>query len=200
MKTLAPHIMFAMICIILFSCNSQRPVNYRTTYSYGFHHKDHIYFVLDYDVWQRGRRFWFIMPVELPRKVHFREIYLYRYEPDLRELEQLGVLRKEFVPATDVRYSKFTKDNDKIIFLYYAGYDESIKRQIDIFIWDSRAEEFVDTGYENPVDKNNPLYKKYFSDYIFPRRDNPGIIAISRLRNEILQHLTIEDYGLPREW
>jgi len=192
--------MFALICVILFSCNSHRPVHYSKEHSYGFHHQDHIYFLLDYDVWKRGRRLWFIMPFELPKKVYFREIYFYRYEPDLKELEQLGVLRKEFVPATTVRYTKFTKDNDKIIFLYYAGYDESIKRQIDIFIWDSKEEMFADTGYENPVDKNNPIYKKYFSDYISPWRDNPGVVAISRLRNEILQHLTIEDYDLPQDW
>ena len=199
MKTLASHIILALIITILYSCSSQRPAHHSITHSYGFYHQEHIYFLLDYKVSQQGRRFWFILPFQLPTKVHFREIYFYRYEPALDNIQKLGVCRKEFKPNISVKSSKFTKDNNKIIFSNYVGYDENKNRQMDIFIWDSKKEEFIDTGYKNPVDENNPLYKKYLSDYISPWSDNPGIIGISRLRREILQHLTVEDYDLPKK-
>lgn len=140
------------------------------------------------------------MPMNLPRKVYFREIYLYRYEPNLNKLEKLSVLRKEFMPAINVKYTKFTADKSNIVFAYFAGYDDSYNRMVDLFIWDSKTRQFRDTGYENPVSEDNPLHQQYFGDYQSPWRDNPGIIGISRLKNEILKHLTNEDYDLPEDW
>ncbi len=201
MKIITTHIILILLLTSIISCNSSRPVHYSKTHSYGFYHESHIYFLLDYEVWQRGRRLWFIMPFELPKKVFLREISLFRYEPDLQELEKLGVLRKEFAPAINVRYTRLTKDNSKIIFAYNAGYDSEAGPLIDLFIWDSSTGMFIDTGFENPVSRDNStLFQHYFSDYISPWRDNPGIICFSRLSNEILQHLTNEDYSLPEKW
>jgi len=200
MKTIAKYLVFFLFLASLYSCNSQRPVHYSKTHSYGFHHNDDIYFLLDYQIWKRGARFWFIMPFQLPTKVYLKKIYLYSYEPDLNKLEKLGVLRDEAMQAINVRRTKFTKDNSKIVFAYHAGYDEEINPLIDLFIWDTKTGRFADTGVENPVRDNHPLYEKYFSDYLSPWQDNPGIIGISELNNEILKDLTIEDYDLPEEW
>ncbi len=199
MNSIFKYLIFFLIAASLYSCNSQRPAHYSKTHSYGFHHNDHIYFLLDYQVWKRGGRFWFIMPFELPSNVYLKKIYFYRYEPDLNELEKLAVLRDEAMQAINVRYTKFTKDNSKIVFTYHAGYDEEIKSLIDFFIWDTKKDKFADTGVENPVRDNHTLYQKYFSDYRSPWHDNPGIISLSTL-NEILHHLTTEDYDLPEEW
>ncbi len=140
------------------------------------------------------------MPFELPSKVYLKKVYLYRYEPDLNELEKLGIPRDEAMQAISVIRTKFTKYNSKIVFAYHAGYDEDINPLIDFFIWDTKTGKFADTGVENPVRDNHPLYKKYFGDYLSPWHDNPGLIGISTLKNEILQHLTNEDYELPEEW
>ena len=200
MKTITTHVVLVLLIACFYSCNSHRPVNYSKTYSQGFYHDDNIYFLLDYDVWKKGRTIWFIMPMELPRKVYFREIYLYSYQPDMNHIDKLGVLRKDFVPRVDVKYTKFTNDNDNIVFGYFAGSDEAHNRVIDLFIWDSKTRKFLDTGYENPIAGDNPLHQKYFSNYKSPWSDNPGIINISRLKNETLQHIPIEAYGLPEKW
>ncbi|TVR75144.1 MAG: hypothetical protein EA408_00855 [Marinilabiliales bacterium] len=200
MNTVAKYLVFFVIATSLYSCNSQRPVHYSKTHSYGFQHDDHVYFLLDYQVWKRGGRFWFIMPVQLPSKIYLKQVYLYRYEPDLNDLEKLAVLRDEAMRSINVRYTKFTEDDNKIVFAYHAGYDEEINPLIDLFIWDTQTGKPDDTGFENPVRDNHPLYQEYFSDYQSPWRDNPAIISISALKNEILQHLTNEDYDLPEEW
>ncbi len=200
MNSIAKYLVFLLIVTTLYSCSSQKPVNYSKTHSYGFQHNDHIYFILDYQVWKRGGRFWFIIPFQLPSKVYLKKVYFYRYEPDLNELEKLGIPRDKDMQSINVRYTKFIKDNSKIIFTYHTGYDEEIKPLVDIFIWDTKTGKFDDTGVENPVRDNHPLYQKYFSDYRSPWHDNPGIISMSTLNNEILQHLTAEDYDLPEEW
>ncbi len=200
MKIISVNIVLILIITGVFSCNSNRPVVYSKNYSPGFYNDGYIYFLLDYDVWQRGRSFWFIMPVEGRKRVHFREIYLYRFEPESNELDKLSVLRKDFKPAISVSYARFIEDNGNIVFAYVAGYDNSVNRLVDIFIWDKESNVLIDTGYDNPVGESNLLYKKYFSDYRSPATDNPGIINISRLRNEILQHLSEKDYGLPKKW
>jgi len=200
LKALITSIIFILIIAGFFSCNSNRPVVYSKEYSPGFYNEGNIYFLLDYDVWQRGRSFWFIMPFEGRKKVYFREIYLYRYEPELGRLDKLSVLRKDFKPATNLRYTRFTEDNGNIVFAYAAGYDKEINRLVDIFIWNTELNKIIDTDFDNPVTESNLLFKKYFSDYKSPYSDNPGIIEISRLKNEILQHLSDEDYKLPEKW
>ncbi len=200
MNSVAKFLMFFLIIGSLYSCNSQRPVNYSKTHSYGFEHNDDIYFLLDYQIWKRGGRFWFIMPIQLPTRIYLKKVYLYRYEPDLNQLEIVGVPREEAMRSINVVRTKFTKDNSKIIFAYHAGYDEDINPLVDFFIWDTQTGRFTDTGVENPVRYDHPLYEKYFSDYKSPTRDNPGIIGISTLNNEILKGLTGEDYDLPEEW
>ena len=200
MNTIAKYLVFFLILASLYSCNSQRPVQYSKTHSYGFQHDDHIYFLLDYQVWKSGGRFWFIMPIQLPSKVSLKQVYFYRYEPDLKELEKLAVLRDDAMQSIDVKYTRFTNDNGKIIFAYHAGYDEDINPLIDIFIWNTKTGRFDDTAFENPVRDNHPLYQKYFSNYQSPWHDNPGIISMSTLKDEILHHLTNEDYDLPEEW
>ena len=200
MNTIAKYLASVLILASLYSCNSQRPVHYSKTHSYGFQHDDHIYFLLDYQVWKRGGRFWFIMPVQLPSKVYLKQVYFYRYEPDRNDLEKLAVLRDEAMQSINLRYTKFTEDNSKIVFAYHAGYDEDFKSLTDFFIWDTKAGKFADTGFENPVRDSHPLLQEYFSDYQSPWQDNPGIIGISKLNNEILKSLTGEDYDLPEEW
>ncbi|MFP4366930.1 MAG: hypothetical protein ACLFQA_07530 [Bacteroidales bacterium] len=200
MNIIAKYLVFFFLVASLNSCNSQRPVHYSKTHSYGFQYDDHIYFLLDYQVWKRGGRFWFIMPFELPSNVYLKTVYFYRYEPDLDVLEKLAVLREEAMESIDVKYTKFTKDSSKIVFAYHAGYDEDFKSLTDFFIWDTKAGKFDDTGFENPVRDNHPLYQEYFSEYQSPWQDNPGIISMSALNNEILHHLTTEDYDLPEEW
>ena len=195
-KCLASILFLAFVC----SCNSQRQVNYSKTHSYGFQHDDHVYFLVDYQVWKRGGRFWFIMPVQLPSKIYLKRVYLYRYEPDLKELVKLGIPRDEAMQSINVRYTKFTKDNGKIVFAYHAGYDKEINPLVDFFIWDTQTGKFVDTGVENPVRDDHPLYQEYFSDSESLWQDDSGMISISTLKNEILQHLTNEDYDLPAEW
>ncbi len=199
MNTIAKYLVFFLILASLYSCNSQRPVQYSKTHSYGFQHDDHIYFLLDYQVWKSGGRFWFIMPIQLPSKVSLKQVYFYRYEPDLKELEKLAVLRDDAMQSIDVKYTRFTKDISKIVFAYHAGYDEDFKSLTDFFIWDTKAGKLTDTGFENPVRDSHPLYQEYFSDYQSPWHDNPGIISISELNNEILYHLTTDDYDLPEE-
>ncbi len=199
MKPFTFHLLtYTLIVALLYSCNFQKPVHTRKTHSYGFQHENHIYFLLDYRVWQEGRRFWFILPFKLPNKIIISKVNLYRYEPEIDKIEKLGNLDIKRSPSTSLGYGKITEHNDKIIFLYNAGYDENFKLKKAIFIWDTKKEIFVDTGYQNPVSTDSEIYKKFFSEYKSPRSDNPGIIGFSKLRNEILQHLTIEDYDLPK--
>ena len=200
MKSTAKILLLVLLTISCYSCNSQRPVNYSMTHSQGFQHDDHIYFLLDYEVWKKGRVIWFIMPIELPKKVYFREIYLYRYQPDLNKLEKLGVLRKEFPPRINVKYSKFKNENGKVFLAYAAGTDEERKQLVDIFVWDTKAQMFLENDFQNPLPTDHPLHEQYFNDYLSPWDANPGIVGISKLKNEILQRVVDKDYDLPTHW
>ena len=74
MNSIAKYLVFLLIVTTLYSCSSQKPVNYSKTHSYGFQHNDHVYFLLDYQVWRKGGRFWFIMPFQLPSKIYLKLI------------------------------------------------------------------------------------------------------------------------------
>lgn len=200
MKSITKLLLLVLLTLSFYSCNSQRPVNYSMTHSQGYQYDEYVYFLLDYEVWKKGRVIWFIMPIELPKKVYFREIYLYRFQPEMKNLENLGVLRKEFPPRINVKYSKFNNENGKIILAYTAGTDENHKQLVDIFMWDIKANKFLDNDFQNPVPLDHPIHEQYFKDYISPWKDNPGIIEISILKNEILQHIDRETYGLPERW
>ena len=204
MRLFATPLIFVLIVTCICSCSSYRPINYSKKYSHGYYHENHIYFLKEYRVSKRGRQIWFIMPMELPRKNYFWEIRFYRYEPDELKIEKLGILTDNIQPATFIIYTKFKRENNKLIFSYPSGYgnnvDGSSYRKMDIFIWDLKAEKFVETGYKNPVSRQGDLYQQYFNDEDSAKSLGPNIIMRTRLENEILNYLTNEAYQLPEDW
>lgn len=197
-------LLLALICIgsINFSCsfNSSRPINYTKNHSQGFYDDNYIYFLFEYEVWKRGKNYWFIMPIEGRKKTYFHEIIYYRYQPENNMLEKLAVLHDK-TKRVNVKMSRFIKDdNDNIVCSYDAGYGEHMERLVGFFIWNTKTNSFIDTGHERIIPEDSPIVKKYFENYLSPWSANPGIIDMTRLINEILKDVTDEQYGLPDKW
>lgn len=197
MKYLAVKLVFIILLMSSCSFNSNRPINYSKNFSQGFYDEGYVYFLLDYKVWKKGKVYWFIMPIEGKPRVYYREISLYRYEPEMNKLEKLDLVENDNASKAQVSYTRFTKENNNIIFSYSAGYDLDIKPLVALYMYNKDSNTFVSTGHEYIINKDSELFEKYFGNYLSPWTDNPGVIGISRLKNVILKDVPEEEYYLP---
>lgn len=188
-----------LITITMFSCSrrSSSPVIYSKNFSQGIEHENSVYFLMDYKVWKRGRSFWFIMPFEGRVRILFREIYLYRYQKESAELIKEAVIRDNVCRTFNIVYTRIVADNGNLVFSHHTN---NMMDSVDLFIWDTKNMDFADTGYPRILPSGHELYKKYFEDYISPSWDNPGIITITELRNNILKNISNEQYQLRQDW
>ncbi len=187
------------ITLIMFSCSrrSSNPVIYSQNFSQGIEHENSVYFLIDYKVWQRGRSFWFIMPFEGRVRILFREIYLYRYQKESTELSKEAVISENVCRTFKIMYTQIVSDNQNLVFAHHTS---NMMDSIDLFFWDTKSRDFADTEYPRILPSGHELYKKYFEDYISPSWDNPGIITITELRNNILKNISNEQYQLRKDW
>jgi len=178
-------------------------VRYVKNFSHGLVVEDSIYFVLEYRVSEDRSPLWFIMPIERSPKFHYQKLFLYSWTPCSEELKQLAVLREEFPfpPRINVGLSRFNSTPNGFVFIVTAGSDEDHRQVYELRAWDIESEGFspINGQKTNIINLESPLYLEYFADYLSPWVDNPGIISIAELKEE-LEELDQEDWDLPREW
>jgi hypothetical protein len=189
-----------LISLAAASLSADKPVNYTMNFSSGLRDGDAVYFLLEYKVWKARSPIWFIMPIELPPKIYFHKIFLYRYMPKADRLERLAVVREEFPPAVGVQASKFTKDGNAVVFAYPAGYDKEQRPLFEVRSWDTAASKFREQGTDSVVTRDSSLHQRYFGNYKSPYDSNPGVIGITELKKVILKDVTPEQWDLPRKW
>ncbi len=200
--------------------NRESSAVYSKNFSHGFRVDREIYFLLEYKVWQPRRPIWFILPIERPPRAHYNRIFLYRFDPEEQRLDRLAQVRETIGPRTNVKYTLFTtgeavSDDGRmhgktIVFAYSAGWDADQGFLYDLLAWHIKAGKLTgaeDTTTPPAGDTERRLYgretpemRRYFERYASPWTDNPGVISITELKQEILSVLPEEKWGLPRKW
>ncbi len=179
------------------SCSHSRDsVRHTRTFSYGFEDAEMVYFLLEYRVSRPRAPVWFIMPIERRPEVFFHELYLYRYDQEAGRLEKLGTVRDEFFPGGSIAGSKFTKDEDRIIFAYRTGHGNGYSLLFEVRIFDVARDRLLPPDPNGPAPADSAIHRRYFEDYVSPYRDNPGIVGIAELK-ERLSEVAEEEWDLP---
>jgi len=147
--------------------------------SQGYRHGDTIYFLADCHRYQRGRTFWFILPMNAGPKTLSHQTLLCALDAKTRTLKQETVLQDPAQLTCMVSYTKWALKDGGLFVAYnpsnrispLTGHTEQIVFRRDMA-----------TGAVSAVSDPEKAHAELFAEYKSPYRDNPGIVEISEYK------------------
>lgn len=144
--------------------------------SQGWRHGDTVFFLADVHRYQRGRTFWFILPLNAGPKTLSHRTLLYSLDTGSRTLKQEAVLADPAELTCIVSYTQWTMKDGGLFVSYNPSNrisPESGHTRRAVFRRDMAR------GSVSTVADPEKAHQELFSKYRSPYRDNPGIVEIS---------------------